>query len=82
MKIRWVNVYYPLGEWKNELGEVVAVPDGFRATFNDKNLIVIMRNSTSPGGHGEPSITAKRPEFIDEDNLEFLKVDGEFIALK
>ena len=47
-----------------------------------KNLIVIMRNSTSPGGHGEPSITAKRPEFIDEDNLEFLKVDGEFIALK
>ncbi|HFT8655595.1 TPA: hypothetical protein ACGSTA_001154 [Enterobacter cloacae] len=82
MKIRWVNVYYPLGEWKNESGEVVAVPDGFRATLNDKNLIVIMRNSTSSGGHGEPSIMAKRPEFIDEDNLEFVKVDGEFITMK
>lgn len=25
MKIRWVNVYYPYGEWKDESGEVVAV---------------------------------------------------------
>lgn len=82
MKIRWVNVYYPFGEWLDEAGQEVTVPDGFRATLGDTNLIVMMSEASSPGGHGEPSMKAKRPQFIDEDNLAFVIVDGAFITLK
>lgn len=82
MKIKWVNIYYPYGEWRDESGNVVPVPDGFRATLDDKNLIVIMSESHTPAGHGEPAMTAKSPSFIDEDNLSFVIVDGKFITLK
>lgn len=82
MKIRWVNVYYPFGEWLDEAGQEVTVPDGFRATLGDTNLIVMMSEAVTSGGHGEPSMTAKRPEFIDEDNLKFVTIGGEFITLK
>ncbi|MFV8216935.1 hypothetical protein ACNQ0T_00525 [Enterobacter cloacae complex sp.6700776] len=81
-KIRWVDVYSPYGEWQDDNGIIVKTPSIFRATYNNINLMVVMVDVKSAPGHGEPSVTAKRPQFIDEDNLDFVKVDGNFIVLK
>lgn len=82
MKVKWKNVYYPFGEWLNEAGEEVDISKGFRAGFGGVNLIVMMTPATSSPGHGEPSMTANRPSFIDEDALEFITIGDEYITIK
>lgn len=81
MKIRWRNVYYPLGEWLDENGEQVEVTTGFRALFDSIKIIVMMGNASSAPGHGEPSITAMRPSFINEENLERIDIGDKFITI-
>lgn len=82
MNVQWVTVYYPFGEWRGLDGEVVNISGNFRAMHEGVNVIVMMRKATGASGHGEPPVTAFRPSYIDEDNLEWLDLDGKFIATK
>ncbi|OAT32004.1 hypothetical protein M975_1896 [Buttiauxella brennerae ATCC 51605] len=83
MKVKWKDVYFPFGDWINDAGDVVDITNGFRAEFGGIRLIVMMTPNTSAPGHGEPSMTANRPSFIDEDALEYCTtVNGNFITIK
>lgn len=82
MNVKWVTVYYPYGEWRNHDGDAVNITGNFRAMHEGANVIVMMRNAAGASGHGEPAVTALRPSYIDEDNLEWLDLDGKFIAIK
>lgn len=81
-KIRWVDVYYPYGEWQDDNGIIVKAPSIFRATYNGINLMVMMVEARTLPGHGEPSMAGKQPKFVDEENLEFVDVCKDFITLK
>lgn len=82
MRIKWQNIYYPLGEWINDSGDVVKIDGGFRADHGNINIIVMMHAATCGGGHGELSITSNIPSFINEDNLDVLSIGDGFITIK
>lgn len=80
MKIKWKNVYYPMGEWVNEQGEKVEGPKGnFRARVGDKVILVIMHAVHTPPGHGESSMTGNQPCYLDQITLEPIDIGDAFI---
>jgi len=87
-KIRWKNVYHPLGKWVDEAGRKVETPAAFRCRYGDRVLICMMVPVVSPPGHGEPSVEGSIPYFIDDETLVDVKLlDGfgsmvEFVELK
>lgn len=81
MKVKWRSVYWPVGEWVDENGEVVDITRGFKAINNSAEILVVMSNKTSPSGHGEPSITAPVPLYIHAETLELLPLPTDFIEI-
>ncbi|GLY59653.1 hypothetical protein Pcaca05_05110 [Pectobacterium carotovorum subsp. carotovorum] len=82
MKVKWQSVYWPIGEWINETGEAVDIVSGFRAKDGDREILVVMNNNRSSPGHGEPSITAPTPSYIDAASLDSLPAPRDFIEIK
>lgn len=65
-RIRWVNVYYPSGQWENECGNVVKIPANFnfRASFEGREILVIQGLIELNG------VTGYQPQFLDAMTLE------------
>ncbi|MCU2432377.1 hypothetical protein [Enterobacter kobei] len=82
MKVKWRSVYWPIGEWVNEEGDVVEITKNFRAKSDDGEILVVMNNETSGGGHGDPAITSPTPSFIHADTLDSLPHPPGFIEIK
>lgn len=82
MKVKWHSVYWPIGEWNNDSGEVVDITSGFRATDGMLEILVVMNNSTSSSGHGDPPITYPTPSFINAETLESLPHPKDYIEIK
>lgn len=82
MKVKWQSVYWPIGKWINEAGEDVDIVSGFRAKDGDREILVVMNNTTSPAGHGEPRISAPIPAYIDAESLDSLPEPRNFIEIK
>ena len=76
MKIRWKNVYFPIGEWIDESGVTAKITGNFKCKYQGRDLICTMSQARCDGGHGEPSITANVPSFIDAETLGPVDVDG------
>lgn len=76
MKIKWHDVYWPIGEWRNEKGDRVDLEGNFRCFIGDRAAICTLQNETCGGGHGEPAITAGTPKFMDAITLEAIEHDG------
>ncbi|HAS1181951.1 hypothetical protein [Enterobacter cloacae] len=82
MKVKWRDIYWPVGEWVNEDGDIVEIAGNFRAISGEDDILVIMNNQTSRGGHGDPPITSPTPSFIHAETLESLPKPPDFIELK
>lgn len=82
MRVKWRSIYFPIGEWVNDAGDVVDIVSSFRAKYGDKDILVVMQESMSPAGHGEPSMTAITPTFIDEKILDSLPATNDYIKIK
>ncbi|MCW2477756.1 hypothetical protein [Candidatus Symbiopectobacterium sp. NZEC135] len=82
MKVKWRSVYWPLGEWVNDSGDVVDITTNFKGHIAGKSILVIMNNSMSSPGHGEPSITAATPSYIDGESLDSLPEPLDYIEIE
>lgn len=76
MKIKWLNVYFPIGEWIDERGVTAKIDGNFKCKYQGRDLICAMSPATCGAGHGESAITANVPSFIDAETLEPVEVDG------
>ncbi len=76
MKIKWKNVYFPIGEWVDENGVKTQVDLNFRCKHEGRDLICTMIPARCGAGHGEPAMTANVPSFIDAETLAPVEVDG------
>lgn len=80
------STWEPSSQWETPGGVKVDLSvKNFRATFDDKPIIVIMTKAHMGGGHGDPSYYYDKPIFVDEETLEeidsssWIKINPDFV---
>lgn len=68
-KIKWKEIYYPIGEWIDVFERKVEIEGNFKCIINGIDAICIMNKITTPLGHGESSISSFIPKFYDYETL-------------
>lgn len=76
MQIKWHSIWWPSGEWRDENDKKVNLIGNFMCKINDEWHICVIADKTSAAGHGDPSVTAGVPMFINNHTLKEVKHDG------
>jgi len=74
MKIKWKNIYYPVGNWVDKNGNVFKKAGNFRAKYKNNEILVVHTKIESKGGHGEGIISGFQPTFFDSETLKQIHI--------
>ena len=70
-KLKWKRVYFPIGEWVDEIGDVINVIDyNFRAFYGGVEILVLMIDKSCEG------ITCGVPHYFNSSTLGEIKLSN------